>query len=157
MPLIGRILLLLGGAALALHFPVVTRTYHAETLCSSAPPTMLTVDWSYTEARFADEKTFSELQVVAEVWGIPISERQAHPLLVVSSNLSEGAVIVEAGATEVEPGKFCPSPQAVIVRIQFTNRWVPVAREALANLHAGECVARKLREHPRLGNVLALT
>jgi hypothetical protein len=99
------------------------------------------------QVKFSDEKTLAELQVIAVAWGIPTSERQAHPLLVVSSNVNEGAVIVEAGATQVGPGKFCPSPRTVIFRIHFTDRWILVAHEALADLHGSECVARMLREH----------
>jgi hypothetical protein len=59
MPLIVRELLLLGSAALALYLSVfaVTRTSHAKALCSSEPPTKLTVEWSYAEAKLSDEKT----------------------------------------------------------------------------------------------------
>ena len=63
----------------------------------------------------------------------------------VASNVNEGAVIVEAGAKQFGPGKFCPSPRTVIFRIHFTDRWI--AHEALADLHGSECVARMLREH----------
>lgn len=124
-----------------------TRATHADPLCSSAPPAELVVDMSYAEPQFSAEKSVAELRFVAEAWGIPASERQAHPLLVVSSNVDEGAVILEASATQVGPGAYCPSPRAVTFRIHFADRWVFVAREALASPDGGECIARLLREH----------
>jgi hypothetical protein len=56
MPLIVRELLLHCAGIVSSVF-AVTRTSHAKALCSSEPPTKLTVEWSYAEAKLSDEKT----------------------------------------------------------------------------------------------------
>jgi hypothetical protein len=106
MTVTARELLLLG---LLLAQFTGTGAAHADPICSTAPPAELVVEMSYAEPQFSAEKSVTELRIVAEAWGIPARERQAHPLLVVSSNVDGGAVVVEESATQVDfrAEQFC--------------------------------------------------
>jgi hypothetical protein len=118
-----------------------------ERRCTSTSPTELTVEALHAEPRFSDEKTFGELEVVGDWWSIPHAERNAHPLLIVSTRVEQQVIVADAGAREIEPGVYCPAPRSVLIRLNFVDRWIVVAHEATIAPHGDACVASMLHEH----------
>jgi hypothetical protein len=43
-----------------------------------------------------DEKAFCELKVLGDWWGIPHAERDAHPLLIVSTRVEQEVIVIDA-------------------------------------------------------------
>jgi hypothetical protein len=120
---------------------------HAGSSCTSAPPVDLVVESSHAEPKYTDEKMLDEVQVLGDRWGIPRSERRAHPLLIVSTGVEQGVFVIDAAAREVAPGVFCPTPRSVLIRLSFVDRWIVVAHEAAVVPQGSACVAGILREH----------
>jgi hypothetical protein len=118
-----------------------------ERRCASTQPTGLTVEASHEEPKYTDEKTFAELQLLGNWWRIPNAERDAHPLLIVSTRVEQEVIVVDAEAREIDRGVYCPAPRSVLIRLSFGDRWILVAHEATVAPHGDACIARILHEH----------